>query len=64
MHKVQAKILAEIVDYLLGKCGDEPELVELTEDQDNFLHITLTILIGRDYPGIPIPEEAEQCGHL
>ena len=59
MHMIQAQVLHDIIEYIQDKCGVEPELVHIDEDQDNIIHVSLSLLIGRDYPGMK-PDEDEQ----
>jgi len=56
MHMIQAQVLAEIIEFIQDKAGEEPELRSLVEDENNVLHVDVRFRIGRDYPGMK-PEE-------
>jgi len=52
MHKIQAAVLADIVNYIQDKTGDEPTLGSILENTAGELEVSLHFTIARSYPAI------------
>jgi hypothetical protein len=59
MHRVQAEVLVDIVDFIQAKVGEEPSLVECRENSAGEIEVRLGFTIRRDYPGIKHEEASK-----
>jgi len=52
MHKIQATALADIVNYIEDKIGEEPTLGSVLENTAGEIEVDLHFTIRRSYPGM------------
>ena len=59
MHFIQARILADVIEYIQDKTGAGPHLAACEQNSAGEILVKLLFTIGRDYAGMR-PEEPEK----